>query len=194
MRFGTTRSFGLVAPGYSMAKVALRISFIGRNELTLRLLVPTWVPSSNCWGLMLVSVKYTAKPEGAQSYVPITMKSNSFTNAWSYRLMARRLSVRYCGWCRGLRFATANQTKWYASFPENPSVLILPNVVDDSGSAMGVEALPDSAVICSCFDVTKGDIKDAVSAGCTHYGGTERNQQTLRLVVAVVLLLLNRFW
>ena len=51
--------------------------------------------------------------------------------------------------------------------PENPSVLILPNLADDSGSAMGVEALPDSAVICSCFDVTKGDIKQAVSAGCT---------------------------
>ena len=35
--------------------------------------------------------------------------------------------------------------------PENPSVLILPNVADDSGSAMGVEALPDSAVICFVF-------------------------------------------
>jgi nitrite reductase (NADH) large subunit len=46
-------------------------------------------------------------------------------------------------------------------------VLILPNTADDSSGAMGVDALPDTAVICSCFDVTKGDIKDAVAAGCT---------------------------
>ncbi|GAM58924.1 nitrite reductase (NAD(P)H) large subunit [Vibrio ishigakensis] len=51
--------------------------------------------------------------------------------------------------------------------PENPSVLILPNVADDESSAMGVDALPDSAVICSCFDVSKGDIKQAVASGCT---------------------------
>ncbi|GAM60703.1 nitrite reductase (NAD(P)H) large subunit [Vibrio ishigakensis] len=32
---------------------------------------------------------------------------------------------------------------------------------------MGVDALPDTAVICSCFDVSKGDIKQAVASGCT---------------------------
>ncbi len=51
--------------------------------------------------------------------------------------------------------------------PESPSTLILPNVADDQSSAMGIEALPDTAMICSCFDVTKGDIKQAVSQGCT---------------------------
>ncbi len=77
--------------------------------------------------------------------------------------------------------------------PENPSVLILPNLADDSGSAMGVEALPERAVICSCFDVTKGDIKDAVSAGCTTMAALKK-PPTPQPVVAVVLLLLNRFW
>ncbi|MGF1719724.1 nitrite reductase large subunit NirB [Vibrio kyushuensis] len=51
--------------------------------------------------------------------------------------------------------------------PENPSVLILPNVAQDESAGMGIEALPDTAMICSCFDVTKGDIKQAVAAGCT---------------------------
>ncbi|GAL10027.1 nitrite reductase [NAD(P)H] large subunit [Vibrio astriarenae] len=46
-------------------------------------------------------------------------------------------------------------------------MLILPNTADDSSGAMGVDALPDTAVICSCFDVTKGDIKQAVASGCT---------------------------
>jgi nitrite reductase (NADH) large subunit len=50
--------------------------------------------------------------------------------------------------------------------PSNPSVLILPNVIDDESPTMGINALPDTAVICSCFDVTKGDIKAAVSSGC----------------------------
>ncbi|MFA0698908.1 (2Fe-2S)-binding protein, partial [Vibrio sp. 10N.222.49.C9] len=51
--------------------------------------------------------------------------------------------------------------------PSNPSVLILPNVAGEESAGMGIDALPNSAVICSCFDVTKGDIKQAVQAGCS---------------------------
>ena len=51
--------------------------------------------------------------------------------------------------------------------PSNPAVLILPNVAQESSPTFGIQALPDSAMICSCFDVSKGDIKQAVAAGCT---------------------------
>lgn len=52
--------------------------------------------------------------------------------------------------------------------PEHPDTLILPNRDGSGGAALGVDMLPDTAVICSCNNVTKGDINAAVQAGnCT---------------------------
>ncbi len=49
--------------------------------------------------------------------------------------------------------------------PAEPSSLILP---DTGGKpALGVDALPDSAQICSCNNVTKGDLCCAIANGCT---------------------------
>ncbi len=50
--------------------------------------------------------------------------------------------------------------------PAEPEGLILPSV-DGSSSGIGVDALPDSAQLCSCLNVTKGDIIEAVEAGAT---------------------------
>ena len=49
--------------------------------------------------------------------------------------------------------------------PANPEALILPAGSGDK-PAIGVDSLPDSAQICSCFDVSKGDIIKAVQGGC----------------------------
>ncbi|PAW35160.1 nitrite reductase (NAD(P)H) [Pantoea vagans] len=49
--------------------------------------------------------------------------------------------------------------------PDNPEALILPAGSGDK-PAIGVDSLPDSAQICSCFDVSKGDIIKAVQSGC----------------------------
>lgn len=49
--------------------------------------------------------------------------------------------------------------------PGNPEALILPTGSGEKPS-IGVDALPDNAQICSCFDVTKGDIITAVKSGC----------------------------
>lgn len=49
--------------------------------------------------------------------------------------------------------------------PANPEALILPEGSGDK-PAIGVDSLPDSAQICSCFDVSKGDIVKAVQGGC----------------------------
>jgi nitrite reductase (NADH) large subunit len=48
--------------------------------------------------------------------------------------------------------------------PSEPEGLILPSV-DGSSSGIGVDALPDSAVLCSCMNVSKADVIDAVQAG-----------------------------
>ncbi|MFW0700937.1 nitrite reductase large subunit NirB [Pantoea sp. R13S299] len=49
--------------------------------------------------------------------------------------------------------------------PANPEALILPAGSGDK-PAIGVDSLPDTAQICSCFDVSKGDIVKAVQGGC----------------------------
>nr|MBA2817534.1 nitrite reductase large subunit [Candidatus Pantoea persica] len=49
--------------------------------------------------------------------------------------------------------------------PANPEALILPAGSGDK-PVMGIDSLPDSAQICSCFDVSKGDIIKAEKGGC----------------------------
>jgi len=53
--------------------------------------------------------------------------------------------------------------------PEFPEGLILPNH-GDAKPGLGVGALPDTAQICSCHDVSKGVVRDAVVAGCCSVG------------------------
>ncbi|MFB9134064.1 nitrite reductase large subunit NirB [Vibrio olivae] len=50
--------------------------------------------------------------------------------------------------------------------PQHPDSLILPAHAGAEKPALGADALPESAVICSCFDVTKGKIAQAVADGC----------------------------
>ena len=50
--------------------------------------------------------------------------------------------------------------------PENPDSLILPAHAGSGKPSIGVDKLPDSAQICSCFDVTKGMLIAAINKGC----------------------------
>jgi nitrite reductase (NADH) large subunit len=52
--------------------------------------------------------------------------------------------------------------------PDSPMSLILP--AGDGRPALGVDALPDSAQICSCNNVSKGALCDAIQSGCTTVG------------------------
>jgi nitrite reductase (NADH) large subunit len=49
--------------------------------------------------------------------------------------------------------------------PDNAQALILPSFDGAAAPALGADALPMSAQICSCNNVSKGDICDAVTAG-----------------------------
>jgi nitrite reductase (NADH) large subunit len=57
--------------------------------------------------------------------------------------------------------------------PESPEFLILPQSDGKAKPALGVDALPDSAQICSCNDVSKGALCAAV-AGADHHRRTEK--------------------
>ena len=50
--------------------------------------------------------------------------------------------------------------------PANPAELILPQSDGSTSAGLGVAALPETAQICSCFNVSKGDLVGAVAAGC----------------------------
>ncbi|PMH41373.1 nitrite reductase large subunit [Vibrio sp. 10N.286.49.B3] len=49
--------------------------------------------------------------------------------------------------------------------PKHPDTLILPAHAGAEKPTLGADSLPDSAVICSCFDVTKAKIAQAVADG-----------------------------
>ena len=53
-----------------------------------------------------------------------------------------------------------------SELPGDPLALIAPAGSADGAGALGVGALPDSAQICSCNNVTKGDLKCAIADGC----------------------------
>jgi nitrite reductase (NADH) large subunit len=59
--------------------------------------------------------------------------------------------------------------------PEQPEVLILPALEGGARPAgLGVSALPDTAQICSCNNVTKGALCTAVEAGSTTLGALKK--------------------
>ncbi|HWT38980.1 MAG TPA: nitrite reductase large subunit NirB, partial [Paraburkholderia sp.] len=54
--------------------------------------------------------------------------------------------------------------------PESPEFLILPQADGNAKPALGVDALPESAQICSCNNISKGAICASVCAGATTIG------------------------
>lgn len=160
--------FGLVAPGYQMAKVAAAHilnpsdpqAFTGSDMSTkLKLLGVDVASIGEVHGRTPGAQSYTYNDEIEQVYKRLIVSEDG----------SKIVGAVLVGDAEA--YGTLLQLKQNdMPLPENPSVLILPNVADDSSSAMGVEALPDTAVICSCFDVTKGDIKQAVADGCTTMG------------------------
>ena len=157
--------FGLVAPGYQMAKVAAsQILSDGESDSLF-----TGADMSTKLKLLGVDVASIGEVHGQ------TPGAQSYTYNDEIEQVYKRLIVSEDG-SKIVGAVLVGDADAYGTLlqlkqndmplPENPSVLILPNVADDSATGLGVDALPDSAVICSCFDVTKGDIKQAVASGC----------------------------
>ncbi|PCD88700.1 nitrite reductase large subunit NirB [Vibrio mediterranei] len=156
--------FGLVAPGYQMAKVAA-----SQIVDSLEPLAFTGADMSTKLKLLGVDVASIGEVHGK------TVGAQSYTYNDEIEQVYKRLIVSEDG-SKIVGAVLVGDADAYGSLlqlkqndmalPDSPSVLILPNVADDSSAGLGVDALPDSAVICSCFDVTKGDIKQAVASGC----------------------------
>ncbi|MDP5254643.1 MULTISPECIES: nitrite reductase large subunit NirB [unclassified Vibrio] len=155
--------FGLVAPGYQMAKVAA-LHLLGKDELTfagadmstkLKLLGVDVASIGEVHGKTDNALSYTYKDDIDQVYKRLIVSEDK-------KKVVGAVLVGDVEAYGNLLQIRQNDLP----LPASPSTLILNNVAEEGGG-IGVDSLPDTAVICSCFDVTKGGIKEAVSAGCT---------------------------
>jgi len=160
------RIFGLVAPGYQMAKVAVD-QIVGTGQLAF-----TGADMSTKLKLLGVDVASIGDAhgaaEGAQNYV--------FTNEADQ--VYKKLVISACG-KKLLGAVMVGEAEDYSiwlqiylnnmDIPGAPENMLVPPA-EGGAVTMGVNALPDAAVICSCLDVTKGQICAAVQDGATSIG------------------------
>ncbi|BFM22326.1 nitrite reductase large subunit NirB [Gilvimarinus japonicus] len=162
-----SKIFGLVAPGYQMAKVALSHIQGGDEQFTgadmstkLKLL-----------GVDVASIGDAhARTPGAQSY----------TFEDGVKGVYKRMIISEDG-KKLLGAVLVGEAEAYGTLqqicvnnmdlPADPEQMILPQTDGTASVGMGVDALPDTAQLCSCLDVSKGDIVEAVQGGCTDMGG-----------------------
>ena len=158
--------FGLVAPGYDMARVAAR-HIAGEAGATFR-----GADLSTKLKLMGVDVASTGDAQGR------TPKSRSFHFTDELNQVYKKIVVSEDGKALlgavlvgdAAEYGTLQQMVANAlPLPAHPEALILP-AGDGAKPSLGVDALPDSALLCSCNSVSKAQICSAVGDGATTIG------------------------
>lgn len=168
-----SKIFGLVAPGYQMAKVTA--AHITDTLVNLKTPELAFKGADMSTKLKLLGVD-VASIGDAHGH---TAGSQSFVFSDDIEEVYKRLIVSADG-KKLLGAVLVGETESYGSLlqlmlndmdiPGNPAALILPALGDEAPAGLGVTALPDTAQICSCYDVTKGDIAAAVQGGCCTMG------------------------
>mgnify|MGYP006187489789 FL=1 len=158
------QTFGLVAPGYDMARVAARhiagdaqAAFTGADMSTKLKLMGVDVASiGDAHGKTPHSRSYQYVDEVKQVYKKIVVSADGS------KLLGAVLVGNADEYGTLLQMALNGIT-----LPAEPEFLILPSSDGKAKPGLGVEALPDSAQICSCNSVSKGQICAAVGEGNT---------------------------
>ncbi len=155
------RFFGLVAPGYKMAQVAVDHLLGNDNAFTgadmsakLKLLGVEVGSIGDAHGRTPDSLSYVYQDDAAGVYKKIVVSGDGT------KLLGAVLVGDTTDYGNLLQMKLNDMP-----LPTHPDTLILPAHAG-AKPTLGVDALPDSAQICSCFDVTKGRIAEAVAAGC----------------------------
>ncbi len=160
--------YGLVAPGYRMAEVAVqqfseaeeKPSFKGADMSTKLKLLGVDVGSiGDAHGKTEGAITYVFSDERAEIYKRIVVSEDG-----KYLLGA--VLVGDCSEYDTLLQYFLNEIE----LPENPESMILPNIDGSAAPTLGAAALPATATICSCHNVSKGDIVCAIDAGCCSLG------------------------
>lgn len=160
------RIFGLVAPGYMMAKTAVghlmndaAAAFTGADMSTKLKLLGCDVGSIG---------DAHAASQGAKSFVyqdPINQEYRKLVTSEDGKKVIGAVLV-------GDNSYYDTLIQYYLNgidLPAQPQALILPASNGES-VGLGVDALPATASICSCHNVTKQGIADAVAAGAMSVG------------------------
>ncbi|MEM0911674.1 MAG: nitrite reductase large subunit NirB [Pseudomonadota bacterium] len=153
--------FGLVAPGYSMAKVVATHVLDSQTEESF-----TGADMSTKLKLMGVEVGSIGdahgKSAGALSFVYENQLSGVYKKIVIDEAQNKLLGAVLVGDTSD--YDTLLQYMLNGiDLPETPESLILPSLSDKP--LLGVDALPDTAMICSCHNVTKADIVQSVDDG-----------------------------
>ncbi|HSW11857.1 MAG TPA: nitrite reductase large subunit NirB [Solimonas sp.] len=158
--------FGLVAPGYDMARVAAKHllgqvgEFTGADMSTKLKLMGVDVASiGDAMGSTPGSRVYQFNDERKQVYKKLVVSADG-------KLLLGSVLVGDAEEYGTLLQMMLNKIE----LPESPEFLILPASDGKAKVGLGVDALPDSAQICSCNDVSKGQICAAVCEGATTIG------------------------
>jgi len=157
--------YGLVAPGYAMARTVVAdlagddAGFTGADMSTKLKLM----------GVDVASIGDAhAKTQGAMVYSYQNGDSEIYKRLVVSQDKKQLLGAVLVGDASG--YGTLLQYCLNGiELPENPDALILPHRSDES-VGLGPDALPASAQICSCYDVTKGTICSAIEGGCMTMG------------------------
>ena len=152
------RIFGLVAPGYRMAEVAAAQIAGGAEQFTgadmstkLKLLGVEVGSIGDAHGRSEGSKSYTVEDRVRQVYLRMNLDADC----------TRVIGAVLVGDCS--RYDTLLQ--YYLNelpLPEDPTSLLL----STSEVTLSASDLPDTATICSCHNVSKGEIISCIDAGC----------------------------
>jgi len=162
------RVFGLVAPGYQMAEVAARhiagetnVQFLGADLSTRLKLMGVDVASiGDAHGGTAGAVSYVYTDEIVYKKLVVSADRKQLLGA---------ILVGDTSDYGPLLQAVLNGMP----IPEHPEELILP-LRTGAGKGLGVEMLPDSALVCSCNNVSKGAICQAVAEGAGSLGALKK--------------------
>ena len=156
--------YGLVAPGYRMAEAAVsqlysddkdKVSFTGADMSTKLKLLGVDVGSiGDSKGLDDNSRSFVFSDECEDIYKRLNVSADG----------KQVLGATLVGDCSDYDVLL----QYYLNdieLPDNPAAVVLPKV-DGAVPALGVGVLPMTASICSCNNVSKGDIVNAIDSGC----------------------------
>ncbi len=165
--------YGLVAPGYDMARIAAKHilaeethCFAGADMSTKLKLMGVDVASvGDAHGMTPNSLSYFFADEDALVYKKIVVDADK----------TKLLGAVLVGDAKEYNDLLQMMLNGIA-LPETPESLIMPGFADSGAKAggSGVDLLPDSATICSCNNVSKADICQAICDGSTSLGALKK--------------------
>lgn len=162
------RCYGLVGPGYTSAEVVADRLLGGVAEFPeadmstkLKLLGVDVASYGDAMGVTPDCLEVVVNDAVNQTYAKLVLSDDAKTllggilvgDASSYGLLRPMVGEQ---------------------LPGDPMALIAPAGPEGGAPALGVGALPASAQVCSCNNVTKGDLTEAIAGGCGDVPGLKK--------------------